>query len=180
MAFNIETDFIEVGGPSNTNQGGQTYSIFSKDDNVRVMLVNGYLNDLADILNVGDSLIMSGKDQSITVAVRSISATGFVIVRFALGNSVTEAGAGGTPSIGISTYLTELIMTSATTFSMADGYPGQTKKIAVQSGTPDATIIPSNRIGFAQVVLADPGDTVTFTMGITAWYVTGNNGAAIT
>lgn len=63
--------FKELGGPGNSELGGQAYSVFSATDTIFNMMTSGYLNDLAGKLHVRDIVLLAASDGSQLVQIAS-------------------------------------------------------------------------------------------------------------
>jgi len=177
MAFNIETDFKEVGGPDNTDQGGQTYSVFSKTDNINAMLAVGYLNALASKLNVGDTVMLSGTNGSLVTGVTVVTTAGVVTIKNLAGDADVIAAAG---AISVDTYLTEIQSAGVIALTLPNGYEGQTKAITMVIDGGTATLIPDNRVGYSTIPFDDIGDGVILVMTSAGWSIAGIRGITTT
>ena len=104
MAFSIQ-NFKEVGGPGNSKQGGQFYSVFSASDALATMLASGYLNDLATRLHVRDLILFSGTDGSQLAQVDTNNGT---TVTVASGATITSGNTDITGTLDV-TGLTTLV-----------------------------------------------------------------------
>ncbi len=76
-------NFKEVGGPGQSQQGGQSYSVFSMTDSIATMLAAGYLDGLAYILNVRDTIALSGTDGTVLVQVTVNTGLALTVAAFA-------------------------------------------------------------------------------------------------
>ncbi len=77
MAFAV-ANFKEVGGPGNSESGGQMYTQWSDADTLGTMLASGYMNDMAYKLRVRDIVVMTGTDGLIVAQVTGITTAGVV------------------------------------------------------------------------------------------------------
>ncbi|MCK5446292.1 MAG: hypothetical protein KAI73_11765 [Rhodospirillaceae bacterium] len=174
MPFTIETDFREVGGPGNQADGGQTYSIFSDADALAAMQASGYLDDIADTLNVRDTVILAGTDGGATMMVQSIT-SGVVVLSTIVSTGVAEtlSGAGAIPITARSVDLT----TGATdAMTIADGAVGQLLNLTHVSDGGSAVVTPANGLGYTTITMADAGDSVQLEFKSGGWAVIGQGG----
>ena len=88
MAF-VLANFKEVGGPGNSEDGGQVFSQWSDADTLGTMLASGYLNDVAYKLNVRDAVLLTGTDGCIVAQITSISTAATPVVT--VGNAASWA-----------------------------------------------------------------------------------------
>ena len=97
MAFEF-ANFKEVGGPGQSQQGGQSYTVFSTTDTIATMLATGYLDELAFILNVRDTIALSGTDGSVLVQVTVSTPSAISVAAFAAltGGTIDGVVIGGT------------------------------------------------------------------------------------
>lgn len=174
MAFTVETDFREVGGPGNQADGGQTYSIFSDADALATMQASGYLDDVAEKLNVRDTVILAGTDGGATMMVESITAGVVVLSTFAsTGVASTLSGAGAVP---ITARSADVTSTGADVMSVADGAIGQLLNITHVVDGGSAIITPANGLGYTTITLPAIGDSCALEMKSAGWAVVGLGG----
>ena len=174
MAFTIATDFREVGGPGNQADGGQTYSIFSDADALAAMMASGYLDDIAEKLNVRDTVILAGTDGGATRMVESITA-GVVVLSSIASTGVASAlsGAGAVP---ITARSADLTSTSTDAWTLADGAVGQLLNVTMVVDGGTAVLTPANGLGYSTITFADAGDSVQLEMKSGGWAVIGQGG----
>jgi len=176
MAFTIATDFREVGGPGNQADGGQTYSIFSDADALAAMQASGYLDDIAEKLNVRDTVILAGTDGGATMMVESITAGVVVLSTFAsTGVAETLSGPGAIP---ITARSVDVTTTGADAMTLADGAIGQLLNITLVVDADDMTLTPATRLGYATITFADAGDSVQLEFKSGGWAVIGQGGVS--
>ena len=175
MALVLE-DFKEVGGPGNSQDGGQVYSVQSDADTLGVMLASGYLNNLAFVLNVRDTVILSGTDGAVAALV-SANSGGVVDLTTVLylGAVQTLTGAG---AVDIVSAVTELVTTGADALTIADGAIGQTKFVVMATDGGTGTLTPTTGSGYSTIAFADAGDSDTLLFGTTEWAIVGSGGLA--
>lgn len=104
MTFS-SANFKELGGPGNSEIGGQAYSIFSPTDTLATMMASGYLNSVANRLHVRDVLLLSGTNGSQLVQVATNDGA---TVTVAAGDTVTSGDTLITGTLGV-TGLTSLV-----------------------------------------------------------------------
>ena len=175
MAFDRDF-FKETSGPGNSENGGQTFSIASAVDTLAVMMASGYLDPVAADLNVRDSVFMCGSDfnqvcriKAITSGVVTVAAAGIGIVDLA--QSLSGPGAAD-----ILTLTTDVTTTGADAVTLADGALGQIKIITLLVDGGTMTLTPANGLGYATIVFADLGDSVTLQFKAGGWAVIGQGG----
>lgn len=167
-------NFKETSGPGNSQDGGQTYTVFSSTDTLGVMMASGYLNDLAFKLNVRDTVVMSGADFSQLVRIDTNSG-GVVTVtaNLAAGSVQSITGAG---AADIVTAITEVTSTSTDAITLADGAAGQVKVVSLVVDGGTMTLTPANALGYTSIAFADVGDTVTLVFLTGGWAIQGQGG----
>lgn len=177
MAFNIETDFSEVGSHSNKSDGGQLYSVSSDADTLGAMMVSGYLDALATAgkINVQDMIVLSGTDGAQLVMVASITAG--VVVVSKVDNTGIALAVSNPSAIAITHRSVDMTSASATpTPSLADGAIGQLLNITMVVDDGDIVITPANGLGYSTITFADAGDSVQLEMKSGGWAVIGQGG----
>ncbi len=167
-------NFKEVGGPGNSQGGGQTYSVFSETDSLTAMLASGYFDGLSDTVHVRDTIIVSGTDGCAVVQVSSntggvVQVTGLVI------NSPAQQVIGG-GAIDITSPSTDMTTTGADAFTLANGAIGQVKTITLVVDGGNAVVTPATRNGYATITFADAGDSVQLEYKAQGWAVIGQGG----
>lgn len=173
MALDV-ADFKEVGGVGNSDQGGQTYSAFSDADSLATMMASGYLDAFAYIMNVRDTVLLSGTDFSQLVRVATNSG-GVVTVTEAQGAGEAQA-LSGPGAANITQLVTDVTTTGADAVTLADGAVGQVKIITLVVDGGTMVLTPATRLGYATITFADAGDTVTLMFKSGGWAVTGQGG----
>ena len=176
MAF-TNGNFKEAGGPGNKTTGGQVYSYHSTTDTVATIMASGYFDDIADSLNDGDLMIISG---SAGTQLARLTNTAGVITTEPVADSAgpVDAVAGGGGAASLLTAISNVTSTGADVITLADGlYIGQKKTIvhAVDGGS--AVITPANMLGFTTCTLLAVGDTCQLQWNGTGWVVIGRGGA---
>lgn len=174
MAFDITTDFREVGGPGNQADGGQTYSIFSDADALAAMMASGYLDDIATKLNVRDTVILSGTDGGAVMMVESITAGVVVLSTFAsTGVAGTLSGPGAIP---ITARSVDVTTTGADAMTLADGAVGQLLNVTLVVDGGNMVLTPANALGYSTITFADAGDSVQLEFKSGGWALVGQGG----
>lgn len=174
MALEID-NFKEVGGNRNFTDGGQVYTLHSEDDTITTMLENDYLGGLSGTLKVRDVIILCGSDFTQMARVASNDGT-TVTVTSPNGYSPAQS-LSGPGAADITSLITDVTSTGADAVTLADGDTGQTKIITliVDGGT--MTLTPATALGYATIVFADAGDTVTLLFKkALGWTVIGQGG----
>lgn len=174
MAFDIETDFFEVGSVNNSPNGGQTYSVTSDADTLGLMMVSGYLDALSAIVNVRDNIILSGTDGMQCVQVNSNS--GGVVTVNQSSNTGIAAALSGAGAIPITARSVDVTSTGADATTLADGVVGQLLNVIliVDGGT--MTMTPANALGYSTIAFADAGDSVQLEFKSGGWALIGQGG----
>lgn len=171
----LDTDnFKEVSGPGNSEEGGQTYTVFSTSDTLGTMMASGYLDDLAFKLNVRDTVVMSGSDFSQLVRVATNS-SGVVTVTANLPAGSVQAIT-GPGAADIVTAITEVTSESTDAITLADGAVGQVKVVSLVVDGGVMTLTPANALGWTSMAFADAGDTVTLVFLTGGWAIQGQGG----
>lgn len=172
-------NFKEVGGPGNSIEGGQVYSIFSTTDSIATMLAANYLDALVESLNVRDLVHLSGTDGLQTVQI-SANDGATVTTRNALDAPGSIQSVTGDGAANLTTDITEWTTTSTDDLTLADGAAGQTKKIIMVADGGDGTFTVANLLGGTTITFDAVGDAVTLTFATGGWAITGIFGAAVT
>lgn len=94
----------------------------------------------------------------------------------ASGTPQTLTGAG---AVNVTTDTTLLVTTGANALTLADGAPGQIKKILMKTDGGDGTLTPTNKAGFSTIVFNDVGDAVTLQFQDGKWWIIGSYGVTI-
>lgn len=181
MAFDIN-NIKEIGGPGNSQDGGQSYSLFSKTDTIATMLAEGYLDPLAFKLQLRDVIFLTGTDGAIMAQVESISSSN--VIKTSVTSSTGSAFQNLVPVaqvgvVNITDKLTNVTSTGVDALSLADGGFGQVKIISLVVDGGTATLTPATGSGYTTITFADAGDTVTLMwLGATGWAITGQGGLA--
>lgn len=177
MAFNITTDFREVGGPGNQFDGGQTYSVFSDADTLGAMMVSGYLDALATAgkINARDSIVLSGTDGMQVVQVESITA-GVVVVSASANTGIAETATGNGAAIPITARSVDVTTGGAEAMTLADGAIGQLLNLTVIVAVGTMTLTPANALGYTTIAFADAGDSVQLEFKAGGWALVGQGG----
>lgn len=176
MAFDIETDFREVGGPGNQADGGQAYSVFSDADTLGTMMASGYLDDLATAgkINVRDSILLSGTDGMQVVQVSSITA-GVVVVSASANTGIAET-LSGPGAIPITARSVDVTTTGADAMTLADGAVGQLLNVTLVVDGGNMVLTPANALGYSTITFADAGDSVQLEFKSGGWALIGQGG----
>lgn len=176
MAFDIN-NIKEVGGPGNSNDGGQMYSQFSETDTLATMLASGYLDPLSYKLNVRDFIVLTGTDGAVLAQIVGNTDAGVVTVATVAyyGDVQTLTGAG---AVDITSAVTELVTTSTDALTLADGAIGQQKIITMKTDGGTGTLTPTTLSGATTIAFADAGDSVILLFGTSGWSVIGSGGLA--
>lgn len=172
MAFDIN-NFKEVGGPGNSTNGGQVYSLFSSADSLATMMASGYMDDLAVTLNTRDTMILSGTDG---VQVVQITNTASVITVSSVTNTGAAQAISGPGAVDITSRSTDITTTGADAFTIADGAVGQLKNITLVVDGGNAVLTPANALGFTTITFADAGDSVQLEFKSGGWALVGQGG----
>jgi len=183
MSFEIE-NFKEVGGPGNSRDGGQLYSVFSETDLLQTMLTAGYLNQIINTLNAKDFIFLSGIDGSVMAQVDAATSGNVQISDFFGGVDVITDTQTGAVDSSLKTRLTTVATDSSTPTNLilSDGLSeGQRKTIIlVTDGGQNLTVTPGNFADGGQIVFADAKDFVELLWtSVLGWKVIVNNGGAI-
>ncbi len=173
MALN-EANFKEIGGPGNSQDGGQVYSVFSDTDSLATMLASGYLDGLSDTLNAQDSIVLSGTDGSQMVQIDAITAG--VVTVVAAANTGAAQAISGPGAVDITSRSTDITTTGADAFTLADGAVGQLKNVTLVVDGGSAVLTPATRLGYATITFADAGDSVQLEFKSGGWAVIGQGG----
>ena len=171
-------DFKEVGGVGNSEQGGQTYSAFSDTDTLATMMASGYLDIFAYIINVRDTVLLSGTDFSQVVRVKTNTGTVVTVAAAGVGIVDLAQSLSGPGAADILTLTTDVTTTGADAVTLADGALGQIKIITLLVDGGTMTLTPTNGLGYATIVFADLGDSVTLQFKAGGWAVIGQGGLA--
>lgn len=169
----------ELGGPGNSQSGGQTYSVFSTTDNQATMLADGYLDALSFKLFARDLVFLSAVDGGQMVQISSVT-EGDVKFRNVLTNdsfdTIIEAGA-----VSLKTAITYISTTGVIGITIADGTLGQRKTLimVVDGGT--ATLTPVNFANGTSIAFADVNDAFEMIFSPTiGWAQISTSGAVVT
>jgi len=167
MAFEIE-NFKQIGGPGNSQFGGQSYSVFSTTDGLVTMLSDGYLDDISDKLNVGDNVTFCATDGNRMVKVEN---TDTVTISANVGSVDFHENAG---AINPFTAYTELIENNGlnNVVTLADGKINQRKTVALAvQASGSAQLQPINSVGFTNISITIKGSTVSLVFSSLGWIV---------
>jgi hypothetical protein len=174
MALVIE-NFKGIGGPGNSQGGGQMYSVFSDTDNLGDMVADGYLDGLSTKLRVRDLIVLSGVEGSKLVQISS-NVAGVVQVKDII-VSTTAQSLIGPGAINLTTPVTEITTTGPSdAYTLADGFIGQRKAILQIVHGGNGVLTPDNFIGATMVTFTDQGDTVTLEFRTGGWIVVADGG----
>ena len=174
MAFEI-ANIKEVGGPGNSQAGGQMYSQFSDADTLATMMASGYLNLLAYKLNVRDLIVLTGTDGANMVQVATNDGTTVTVTNVLNLNSVQAISGPG--AVDIVTAVTEITTTGADAFTLADGAVGQIKIVILLVDGGTAVVTPATANGWSTLTMADVGDSATLYFGSAGgWNLIGQGG----
>ena len=178
MAFDIN-NIKEVGGPGNSQEGGQVYSLWSEDDTLTTMLADSYLDEIAYKLNPRDLIIVTGTDGAVIAQIVSISVADVVVV-LATGANVgfdTVTGAGAMSAV---TAMTILNLSGAVAVTLAAGaYEGQMKTLVMIAASGTATITPATFLQGTSLLFNAAGDSgqLMWTGDTNGWSLTGGTNA---
>ena len=175
MVFQI-ANIKEIGGPGNSQDGGQAYTQFSTTDTLATMLASGYLNDLSFKLFVRDLMVLTGTDGAVLTQISS-NTGGVVdvaiITYYGPVQLLTGAGA-----VDIIAAVTDLVTTGADALTLVDGAIGQQKIITMRTDGGTGTLTPTTLNGATTIAFADVGDSVTLLFGVSGWSIIGSGGLA--
>lgn len=171
----VITDFNEIGSTNNSAGGGQSYSVVSKTDTLAVMLASGYLDSVAGKLNDRDMVMLSGTDGSVMTQVTITSGVVTTTTTNYAGTAQSLSGAG---AVDITSAITELTSTGVNALTLADGAIGQEKTIIMVVDAGDATLTPTNALGYSTILFADAGDSVLLKFRTGGWAIVGSGGLA--
>lgn len=85
----------------------------------------------------------------------------------------------GPGAVNVTSQTTAITTTGADAFTLADGTEGQTKFIYMVVDGGNATITPTNLLGFATITFDNVGDSVILIFSNGSWAVLGGNAAAL-
>lgn len=91
----------------------------------------------------------------------------------------TPQALSGPGAINVTTYATTITTTGADAFTLADGTAGQRKLITMIVDGGDATITPTNLLGYTTITMGDVGDAVELVFVGTKWVVVSNQGCVL-
>lgn len=91
----------------------------------------------------------------------------------------TPQALSGPGAINVTTYATTITTTGADAFTLADGTAGQRKLITMIVDGGNATITPTNLLGYTTITMGDVGDAVELVFVGTKWVVVSNQGCAL-
>ena len=94
--------------------------------------------------------------------------------------TITVAKAGGTLAVPITHRYVAMTTGGVEALTLADGSPGQLLTLSLVVDGGDGTLTPTTKSGFATVVFADIGDTITleFVNAAVGWILIGTLGVA--
>ncbi len=171
----VSANFKEMGGPGNSPDGGQMYTLFSETDTLATMLASGYLDGLSSRLNVRDVVVLTGTDGAQMVQIASNSAAGVVDVVNIQVSSPAQA-ISGPGAIDIVTPSTDMTTTGADAFTLADGVVGQKKNVTLVVDGGNAVLTPATALGYSTITFADAGDSVQLEFKTGGWALVGQGG----
>lgn len=177
MPFDIN-NIKEIGGPGNSQDGGQSYSLWSDTDTIATMLAEGYLDPLAFKLQQRDVIVLTGTDGAIMAQIQSIS-SGVIktSVSSSVGSSIEDVS--GSTAVNLTDTLTRITSTGVDALTLADGGLGQVKIISMIIDAGNAILTPATASGYSIITFAAPGDTVSLLwVGTEGWAITGKGGLA--
>ena len=171
MAFEL-ANFKEVGGPGNSIDGGQLYSVFSRTDSVATMMADGYLNNISDTLNPRDFIFLSGLDGSTLVQVLSNDNNNIILRN--VGGVQTAKGSGAIDTLSP---VTLLDTTGGGTYTLANGQAGFIKIITLEIKSGNAVITPTFFQAGTNMTFDAVGDSIilVYTNAV-GWIVISTNG----
>lgn len=175
MAFDIN-NIREVGGPGNSQSGGQMYSIWSSADAIGTMLADSYLDDLSYKLKARDCIILTGTDGAIMAQIEAVTA-GVVTTSVSMSAGSGIQALSGAGAVNITDALTNVTSTGTDALTLADGAVGQIKTICLVVDGGTATLTPATGSGYTTIAFADAGDSVVLMwVGTTGWAMIGHGG----
>ena len=176
MGFDIN-NIKELSGPGNSEDGGQSYSLWSSADTLATMLASGYLDDLAFKLNVRDAIVLIGTDGLVVAKIVDITSADVVTVSVVQMVSPVQT-LSGPGAVDVTSPVTELITTGADAFTIADGTIGQVKYVTMKTDGGDGILTPATLSGATTITFADAGDSVILLFGTAGWSIVGSGGLA--
>jgi len=172
MTFD-KNNFKEVGGPGNSELGGQVYSVFSITDLLSTMLASGYLNELSDTLHVRDFVFLSGTNGAEIAQVETN--TGVVTLRSILSDQSETIDTN--TAIDITKAIIYISTTGTRAYTLADGVDGQRLLITMLVDGGDGVITPTTLFTGATLTFADAGDSCILVFkDASGWVLTVNTG----
>lgn len=176
MAFDIN-NIKEVGGPGNSQDGGQVYSLWSDADTIATMLASGYLDDLAYKLEPRDIIFLTGTDGAIMAQIEGVSSSDVVTTSVSMSAGAGIQALSGAGAANITDLVTQVTSTSTDAVTLADGAVGQIKIITLVVDGGTMTLTPATAHGYTTIAFADAGDTVQLYWGSAlGWLVLGQGG----
>ncbi len=176
MVFNIN-NIKELGGPGNSEDGGQSYSLFSETDTLATMLAASYLDDLSFKLNVRDVIVLTGTDGAVMAQIVGNTTAGVVTVSVVTNHAPVQTLT-GPGAVDITSPVTELVTEGADALTLVDGVLGQQKIVTMVTDGGVGTLTPDTLSGAATIAFADAGDSVILLFGTAGWAVIGSGGLA--
>ena len=139
--------------------------------------VNIYADGGLDCVGIGTGTV----DGTATLTVAADGTTGHALRvqgNLLLSESVAHSAAGAIP---LTKPVVLLTIADTKAYTLADGVPGQimTFVVVATSGSPDGTLTPASRNGYASVDLDAAGETVTLMFHNAKWNVIGISGATL-
>lgn len=177
MAFEIE-NFKEVGGPGNSPDGGQIFSVFSSTDNLSTMVASGYFNDLIGKIsvNVRDFIWISATDGATLVQIK-IKTTSLIELKDGIlinspVNQVTTPSGSGT-ALDFSAALNLFTSTGGSgTQDMTAGVEGEKTIITMVVDNGDFGLLSNSLVlGVTSMVFSNVGHTVELLFSNGLWTV---------
>lgn len=176
MALELK-NFKEVGGPGNSLEGGQLYTVFSDTDDLGTMLDAGYLDGLSKEVNARDIVILSARNGIQMIRIFGIFGTTIIFGPDTyFGRATVALEAGPTGVMNQAAQLIDLTTTGVAALTLADGTLGQQLTVTLISHGGNGKITPASALGFTDVTLGATGDTVTFLFRLAGWIVMSKGG----
>lgn len=173
MALEL-ANFKEVGGPGNSQGGGQTYSVFSETDSLDDMVASGYLNGLSGTLNLRDMIMLSSVDGCALVQISSN--TGGVVQVLGVTINTPAQAISGPGAVDIVSPVTDITTTGADAYTLENGAIGQLKTVILVIDGGNAVLTPATRLGYGNITFSDVGDSVQLEFKSAGWAVVATGG----
>ncbi len=178
MAFDVQ----KLTPHDAASKGAKIFSYLSSADSVATMLGSGYFANASWQVQVGDIIDLVSTASGVEVARSIVTAvtagTSVTIANDGVLASTTKAGA--TLVVPITAAYVAMTTGGAEALTLADGYPGQVITLNLTTDGGDGTLTPATSTGWATIVFADAGDTMTlkYIDDTVGWIITGGTGVA--